>query len=215
MSMANIDSLLYNECKLWFHGSDANNLLIKPTGGTITPNKTFVYNILKDNDKCLKFDGSSYLTIPNSSDFSFISGDFTMIIWARTTTLASNGAILSKYVTWSTNCEYYIYFKSSNSSIYCGIGPSVPVVLESSCLANTWYFITIVRTGTTYKLYVNGIFITSVTNSVTLANNANIILGTNISNNEFLSGNLKDFMIFKKALTLDQIGALMDETYMY
>jgi len=30
-----------------------------------------------------------------------------------------------------------------------------------------------------------------------------------------MGGNIKDLMIFKKALTIDQIGALMEETYIY
>ena len=83
-----------------------------------------------------------------------------------------------------------------------------------------WYFCVIRRSGSNWQFFVNMVGSSIYTISVNPTNYAApITIGVdNYSSGlyrQYFSGVIKDFQIFKKALTQDQIGALMDETFIY
>lgn len=103
--------------------------------------------------------------IYNSSGFAFGTGDFTIEGWARWNT--ASGAQQWGLLQASTPSGYAT---SGGLSIYAGATGKWAIYgyAESSLPITTgaWHHFAVVRTGTTLKLYVNGVSVFSTTNSV-------------------------------------------------
>lgn len=80
--------------------------------------------------------------------------------------------------------------------------------------SGSWYMVTLVRSGDTWSLYVNGSLVDSVTNSVsTLLDSPSYDffvgrLGTYWSTSNFWQGRLDEFSVWSRALTSDEVSQL-------
>ena len=111
----------------------------------------------------IRFDGTGdYLTIPNSSDWDFGTGDFTIEFWARLDNASvrqyymSNGDVPSGTKSLAFKNQEnrrFKYLPSTTGSSYdlegYGGGPD-------STINNTWQHYAFVRYGTSWKPYVDG-----------------------------------------------------------
>lgn len=113
------------------------------------------------------FDGKGdYLTIPDSSDWSFGSGDFTIDFWVRFNTW-ENGkfhTIVSDMEV--TSRTYWVVWMGRNINGVEGISFDAWVDTEqliqtyqiiNGIQANTWYHIAIVRSGNNFYNFINGV----------------------------------------------------------
>jgi Concanavalin A-like lectin/glucanases superfamily/Domain of unknown function DUF11 len=108
-------------------------------------------------------------------------------------------------------------------SFLAGTQPSVRNwdVLPLDCISksnrtiNTWNHLVVVKTGTTYSLYINGIFDKSFVGLKSVPSNlCKMVLGNlaaNIPNEGFL-GKLDDFSIWNRGLSQTEITKLYDST---
>jgi hypothetical protein len=95
-----------------------------------------------------------YLSIPDSSDWDLGSNDFTIDCWVYFTFLKHN-TICSRmsdghYFYWAFEYGTTFRFRDLGTSIDFSIS-GVPVT------TNTWYHIAVVRTGNTFRMYLDGI----------------------------------------------------------
>jgi lambda repressor-like predicted transcriptional regulator len=108
------------------------------------------------------FNGSSYLTIPASSDFNFGINDFTIDFRFRVNSLPSTNqyGILDVY---STNNDHYllIYLSSTGGLIVQRVLSSTLqykfVTSDGIVSANNWYNIRIVRKGSNMYIFKDGV----------------------------------------------------------
>lgn len=109
-----------------------------------------------------QFDGSGdYLSVPDSNDFYFGTGDFTLDFWISFSTYSSTG----RYCLFSQNSDTYSnYFiceiVNGRLALSCLVGGATTVGYYSTPLSwsiGVWYHIAIVRSGNSLKLYINGI----------------------------------------------------------
>ena len=116
----------------------------------------------------LSFDGSSHLVVPDSSDWDF-SGDFTVEGWFRLNSISTNNMLLG-------NCDYdggsdgwtLDYNNNGNllfQGMYSGGWGVNHVEATGGLVANRWYHIAVVRSGTTLTSYVDGVSIGDTTDS--------------------------------------------------
>jgi hypothetical protein len=112
------------------------------------------------------FDGSSYLSVPPTSNFAFGTGDFTVecYIYGNSTTFAS-GAIFSPNV-WNGGSLYWaILANGGNVTWQSSHGNTNLFSISAVAYYNTWLHITVVRSSGTTKMYFNGVQVASAADS--------------------------------------------------
>jgi len=119
------------------------------------------YILPKPGDSSIVFDGTGdYLTVANSSDFHFGTGDYTIEFWVYQN--ASGGMVMGDDAAF----QFYIvsgalgYFSGTSSGVY-------DIVDDASFFGtlsnNTWQHVAVVRDGTTITGYVAGTAVTTET----------------------------------------------------
>ncbi len=122
------------------------------------------------------FDGDGdYLTVADSTEFDFGTGNFTIEGWINPAVVDSSFkgifSIGNPIQIYSKDSNVLAYFNDEdNTSSYTINGLAGP---SSSVSANTWTHFAVVRNGNTFTTYVNGVAGTSATSSDTVASSAN------------------------------------------
>jgi hypothetical protein len=140
----------------------------------------------------LYLDGSSYITIPNTSGNHTFAGDFTVEFWMYSS--ASSGYWLAGIHTTGANDAgrwglltrgtedrmHFEYYLAGNQSQY----PSVIAVNNSA-----WHHIALVRSGTTLYLWIDGVQAFSITLSHTFGADAkNLNIGYSPFDTSYFTG---------------------------
>ncbi|QWR78136.1 LamG domain-containing protein [Candidatus Magnetomonas plexicatena] len=156
----------YTKLLIHFDGSGASFTDSSASARTITAygNTTQSATQSKFGGKSGYFDGTGdYLTVPNSSDFDFGTGDFTIDAWVCSTSFANHQTVASKatdtsYHGWRFHIlqtSGYLHFNQGNGSAWDAnaVSSSVGVTL------NGWTHIAVVRGfGDSHiYYYVNGV----------------------------------------------------------
>jgi hypothetical protein len=195
-----------------------------------------------NSNAAYNFNGtSSYIEIPHSTSLNFGTQDFTISAWAKPSQFQSNDQhIVSKErslapdnnqfrmaIAKSTNPSDKHYYFASAIPPAPGYGlnwtSATGYVLQSNSIApiTTWSHITIVRTGATYKLYINGI-LNSTDNTINglvqdySLNLQNLIFGaqnqtTGTGKQGFFNGIIDDIGFWNRALTTQEITQLFNQ----
>jgi len=138
-----------------------NNVTDYATGKTVTNNNvTFSATTWKFTSHSGTFNGSNaYLSVPDSTDWNFWDGNFTVDCWLNLSSVSSLQEIITQYV--DTNNRYELYIASSKFfiSIYNGGVEKAFVYTPSACpvSANTWFHLAFVRSGNTAYIFVDGV----------------------------------------------------------
>ena len=107
---------------------------------------------ISPKDYSVSFNSTSqYLTVPNNTAFDFGTGDFTVECWVY----------LTKYNTGNYepifSNAYLIYISDTGQTLYYNGSTNVVSGTAGDVPLNTWCHIATVRSGTTVKIYVNGV----------------------------------------------------------
>jgi len=119
------------------------------------------------------FDGTGdYLTIPDSSDWYFGSGDFTIDFWVEFVSSTSSCDIVGQIQ--DGNNFWKIYLASDSTLRFLTtVGGVDQIIYGNSAhgmVIDTWYHICVVRNGTAFTTYVNGASTSSTTSSYSIPN---------------------------------------------
>jgi hypothetical protein len=103
------------------------------------------------------------LRTPDSADFAFGSGDFTIDMWVRFNSIAANVNILVAQVSSSINdYAFELFYYQPNGNLYFryttgGVNAStIDINRAWSPSTGVWYHVAFVRSGSTGRLYVDG-----------------------------------------------------------
>jgi hypothetical protein len=153
------------------------------------------------------FDGTGdYLSVPDSEDWNFGSGDFTIDFWMRTPSISGWQGILSQFNSTVANrsvqlynyVDNYLWFDVTDASNAYSV--KIP---DSEISANTWYHIALIRNGSYTHAYVNGVEKGTAANvgSATLNNSSlTFDVGRTIdtsNNSHYFNGYLDELRISK------------------
>lgn len=120
---------------------------------------------------------SDYLTVPDSGDWAFGGGDFTLEAWVRFSTLPSNTT--PAYLFRQGHSTANFNFRVINQSGYKQLvfvsdyyeGPYITVQSDAVTLvAGTWYHMAAVRSGNTWLLFLDGVQVGTTTSTYTMPN---------------------------------------------
>ena len=161
-----------------------------------------------------KFGGASlyndgtgdYIEVVNSNSFSLGTGNFTIELWWRATSrVGSYPPIITNFNDSYSADEWGLFDRHNSYSTKfmfdCyNILNTGPILISTTSVSNaTWYHLAIVRNGTTFTLYVNGISEATYTSSASVdsGNYKNLFLGA--VNGNYSNGHTDEIRISKTA----------------
>lgn len=155
------------------------------------------------------FDGTGYLTTPQSTDVNFGSGNFTIDLWLYYIDTAPTSnyftSLVQQIPAYSGQTTLYGFGLVINAGIvmfYASTGGSSWDIVNGMSLGaiptNSWIHIAIVRNGNTFTGYINGTAISSATSSATLADSTgNLMIGSHYTTAYRLVGYIDELRISK------------------
>ena len=158
---------------------------------------------------CVGFNGSSEaLTLANSSDFSFGSGNFTVEGWVycKGATTGTSQVIASFYDTGDNKRSWQLTRHGSGNNIrfyYSTDGSTGLNIADSSnTLEGEWQHIAVVRNSNALNLYINGTSVANATVSGSLYDNTSDVLVIGASDaggttSKYLDGLISNLRIVK------------------
>lgn len=167
---------------------------------------------------CLSFDGGDYVF--SSSLYNPVNS-FSLSLWYKPTTLATNQIIFSKW-NGSTQDTYLVRTNATNSdelNIYTAsgltdTGSNYATTTNLDLVNGTWTHIVIAYDGTQaaasrLKLYANGVAKTlTVTGTIPTTlptSTSSTTIGGNSTMGQYSNGTMDDFKLYNFALTADQV----------
>lgn len=170
-------------------------------------------------DKAAHFNGSNYISIPDSPDINVGTGDFTLSMWVRTNT--QNKAILDKRGgAGGHGYHIYLYGKKPLFQINGPNGWSNNYNPSSSAkivVDGTWHMVTITvdrDDPTGGRIYVDGkvdyVFDPRM-DFGSLDNSSPLYLGMHMNGDKFV-GDIDDFRFMKKELNEAEVSTLFCES---
>jgi hypothetical protein len=152
------------------------------------------------------FDGSGdYLSVPDNAALEGFS-DFTIEGWVYVSDFTSGDTIAAKGWTPGGYAPWMLYFTSTDLTFYASSTLSSwniasGDVIISNIQKNAWYHFAVSRSGSSLRLFSNGVLTTTVSNSTALGTNSGALtIGASLSGDRDPTMYLSDFRINTTAL---------------
>lgn len=191
--------------------------------GTVTGVTTYVASETISSTHPLRtafsFDGSSYITLANESNFDFEYDDpFSVCFWLKLSTIAADQGLVMKSNDMSTASGWKIYFNDSDNMIKFKLSDGTNTFSVSSTtalLANHWYHIACTYAGTSnqsgMKIYIDGdLEATGSSSSIssTILNNVSVVLGAESDAGNKMTGVMDELQVWNVALVAADIDLI-------
>ncbi len=180
-------------------GIDNGTTFTDITGKTVTRSAA----VTKTGTKVLGtasgyFNGSSYLTVPNSSAWAFGSGDFTIECYIYIAATSSLPHVITGM--WgSGGYAWELLVSGDTTQIIFSVNGTTYFLWAGPIGLTTWRHIAVTRNGNIWRLFVDGVIKHQVTNSLTI-NTSTFVLEVgrnNRSSTWYLNGYIDDLRITK------------------
>ena len=198
---ASVASLLH------FDGSDGSTTFTDVTGKTwaATGNAKIDTAQSKFGGSSVEFDGTGDYILATDSGLDLGSGNFTIELWFRTTSLAAINGVFLNGTIGSNNrriqCDIKttgeVTFFAANATPTTAWNISTPA---STIKINTWYHLAFVRSGSNIYVFVDGVLLASAASvAVEPAAGNKVYIGTarNGGVDRYTTGHIEDFRITK------------------
>ncbi|RYE18995.1 MAG: hypothetical protein EOP51_20820, partial [Sphingobacteriales bacterium] len=181
-----------------------HNVSIKAENGADNATQSFAISVTTPPGNALNFDGTNdRVTIPNTGQVNFGTGDFTVETWVNATP-ASFGTILSTTAP-STLDGLALYLNAGN--VYLRVNGSTYTNTTRKIDDGRWHHVAGARTSGVVRFYVDGELIyTSGGLTGTVTTTGNLVLGYNPGLGSLI-GSLDDVRLYNIGLTAAQIQA--------
>jgi len=155
-------------------------------------------SVFKYGTGALKFNGTTdYLTIPNNSNFSFGTGDFTIEMWVYASSFSGYRTLIDARGSDST-VSYGLFLETTSGQLYWYDG-SATQMSSSGPPLNTWTHIAAVRTSGVLKMFIAGVQVYSAANTNAQNPTGPLLIGKNIGSTAYFNGYIDELRITKGA----------------
>jgi hypothetical protein len=105
------------------------------------------------------FSASNYLSRASDTDFDFGTGDFSIMLWCKSSTTGSTNDFIARGDVTPEAGDFFIR-KNSSEKIqlfrHTGTSYQSPISASSSSIGTSWSQVVVTRSGTTVSIYVDG-----------------------------------------------------------
>ena len=151
------------------------------------------------------FDGTGdYLTVPDSADWDFGSGDFTIDFWVRFSSVNAHSGFFSQYTDALNHLFCYYNYVDGGIYLYDQVGSvyQAKYLWSWSPSISTWYHVALVRNGTSLKFYVDGSALSATVYTAISTNSMGdftgaLNIGLDERNTFYMNGWIDEFRISK------------------
>ena len=162
------------------------------------------------------FTGYSYVAVPNDPVWTLGSNDFSIELWANLATTGGNliqpGDIFIGHDEGPDNQNKwffalgggYLFFHINSPTL----GPQRFPLIPFAPTANTWYHLTVTRSGSLYSIYIDGSLAGTATNSETIPAAQAILTIGQAEDLGFVDGRLDEVTIYDRALTAQEVHSI-------
>lgn len=162
---------------LHFNGTDGSTTFTDETGKTWTANGNAQIDTAqsKFGGASGLFDGSGdYITSADSTDWDFGTGDFTIELFAR---FASHVSVMTLVGNYASNSYGWSFQRRSDSgTLRFGHGDLIIANVTWEPTDGVWYHMAACRSGTSFRLFVDGDQVGStVTNSTNISGSSGLL----------------------------------------
>ena len=146
-----------------------------------------------------------YLTIPTSSEFGFGTGDFTVETWIKLNSITGSQTIFDMRSS-PTELAPYLYTDGANIK-YFNNG-AVTITGASNLVVGTWYHVALTRSGTSTKVFLDGVQEGSTySDSSNYGSTKPIRIGGDENDQQCLAGYVDNFRVSNVARYTSQFSA--------
>ncbi len=189
-----------------FEDSSGNNHSISLPGGSNVHHDTSPSLF---GNSAIKFDGTGdYLSVANSTDFQFGSGDFTIDFWVFLNNTNNDYSGFFGKQSNDNNRWYFAVTSSGGLSLFVKSSGNTLINLDwgSSIQTDGWNHIALVREGSSFHAFINGEFVSTETDNAAFPNFSDPLeigrrrypaAGGDPSGFEYLDGSIDEFRISK------------------
>lgn len=197
----------------WLFSGNANDTSGNSNNGTVSSSGvSLATDRFGKANSAYSFDGSAgAVTVPDSSSLDFGTGDFSISLWFRSSTIKTYCTLLEAvdggtgYVV-STDWDIGSRIQGVDSGLDSGISTS------STCVDGAWHHIVYVRSGPSVKLYLDNVLSgTGTSTSGTVNSFSSLLIGNSIVGDPPYTGLLDDIRIYNLALNANQVDTLYSE----
>ena len=156
-------------------------------------------SVVKYGTGSMYFDGTGdYLYQPSTPNLTFGSGDFTVEMWVNPAALSGTISFLIGMRPATTNGAYPVLYATSSGTYW--YVSSANRISGSVLSTSTWTHLTVCRSGTSTKMFINGIQTGSTYSDSTSYLMSRLYIGAsdyNSGSSEYLNGYIDDLRITK------------------
>ena len=188
------------------NGDVSTSIACTSSTKAITSNGTVAASNVESNiySGSFLFDGDSdYFTFAPGGDFAFGTADFTIECWCYSKNRGTYDYIIEGRNSGQTTGTWtlvYGYSGANPSTLEFATGSTTLLTCPtaSNPEANRWFHVAVARSGTSLKMFIDGVEVTSATNSTDFSTSPSTsYIGTRYSQQHYWDGYMQDIRVYK------------------
>jgi len=187
-----------------FTDDSQNNFVITRNGnttqGTFTPFSQTGWSVNFNTS-------TTYLTVTDTATLRFGASNFTIEAWVYLNSIGSVQTIASKGA--STPTGWVLQISAANKLVF--IDTSTSITGATSLVANTWYYVAVVRAGigaNQTTLYLNAVSDATGTSATTFSQTTNMLIGADRSSLNFFNGYISNIRLSSTNRTISSTSSI-------